>query len=125
VGEIGVRLLPAGLDVSRQLHDCPYARKPQSGFLGWAEGGVDSSHEAEKLVHGVGQWCLRSDGPSSSGELPDPIGVEIAAACICPRTVVRYDVYVSIAEVISRGTTEGSRVIFRRIWQVRAGGGDI
>jgi len=125
VGEIGVRLLATGLDVSRQLHDCPYARKPQSRFLGWAEGGVDSSHEAEELVRGVGQWCLRGDGPSSSGELPNPIGVEIATACIYPRTVVGYDVCVSIAEVIFWGTTEGSRVIIRRIWQVRAGEGDV
>lgn len=125
MGEIGVGLLPTGLDVLRQLYDCPYARKLQSGFPGWAEGGVDSNDEAEKLVRGVGQRCLRGDGPSSSGELPNPIGVEIATACIYPRTVVGYDVHVSIAEVIFWGTTEGSRVIIRRIWQVRAGGGDV
>jgi hypothetical protein len=53
VGKIGVSLLPPRFNVTRQLHDGAYARKAQSGFLGWAEGGVNSGDEAEKLVGGV------------------------------------------------------------------------
>ena len=83
-----------------------------------------SNDEAEKLVRGVGQWSLCGDNPSSSSELPNPISVEIATACVYPRTIVGNDVHVSIAEVIFWGTTEGSRVIICRIGKV-SGGGDV
>ena len=116
MGKIGARFLLPGLSVSRQLHDGPYARKPQSRFLGWAEVGVDSSNEAEKLMGSVGQRSLRGDNPASSGELPHPIGVEIATAGVYPRTIVRHDVGISIAEVVFRRRTEGGGVMIRSIY---------
>jgi hypothetical protein len=89
VGKIGMRLLPPGFNVTRQLHGCTYAREIQSGLLGWAEGGVKSGDEAEKLVDGARERRLRGDGPVSSGELPHPIAIEIATAYVYTAMVIR------------------------------------
>ena len=85
--------------------------------------GMEPDEEAEKLVGGVGQWSLRSDAPTSSGELPYPTGVEITTAYFYPRAIVRYDVSISIAESVPRGTTQGEGVVIRSIWQVLRGRG--
>jgi len=82
---------------------------------------MEPDDEAEKFVGGVGQWSLRSDAPPSSSELAHPIGVEIATACFYPRAIVRYDVSISIVELVLWGTTEGGGVVFRMIWQVLRG----
>jgi hypothetical protein len=71
---------------------------------------MNSGDEAEKLVGGVRKRRLRGDGPASSGELPHPIGIEVATAYVYTAVIVWQDVGISIIDVIFWGATLSNRV---------------